>query len=83
VSGGKTVVFTNGAMTCCIRGTCVLERARELGDVLVLALNTDASVQRLKGPSRPLIPENDGRSWPRRSRRSTRWRSSTRIRRAN
>src|SRR5205807_7396055 len=33
--------------------------ARSLGDVLILALNTDASVQRLKGPARPVIAERD------------------------
>jgi rfaE bifunctional protein nucleotidyltransferase chain/domain len=57
---GKTVVFTNGCYDVLHPGHVrLLERARDLGDVLVLALNTDASVQRLKGPSRPLIPEND------------------------
>ena len=30
-----------------------------MGDILILALNTDSSVQRLKGPSRPLIPQDD------------------------
>jgi len=37
----------------------LLESARSLGDVLILALNTDASVQRIKGPTRPLIAEKD------------------------
>ena len=37
----------------------LLESARSLGDILILALNTDASVQRIKGPTRPLINEND------------------------
>jgi len=37
----------------------LLERARSLGQILILALNTDASVARLKGPSRPLIDENE------------------------
>lgn len=37
----------------------LLEKARSLGDVLILALNTDASVQRLKGPNRPLISESE------------------------
>ncbi len=36
----------------------LLERARSLGDRLILALNTDASVARLKGPARPLLDEN-------------------------
>src|SRR6202034_876974 len=35
----------------------LLERARSLGDVLILGLNTDSSVQRLKGPSRPFFDE--------------------------
>jgi rfaE bifunctional protein nucleotidyltransferase chain/domain len=57
---GKTVVFTNGCYDVLHPGHVrLLERARGLGDVLILALNTDASVQRLKGPSRPLIPEQD------------------------
>ncbi|MGO9094646.1 MAG: adenylyltransferase/cytidyltransferase family protein [Bryobacteraceae bacterium] len=57
---GKRVVFTNGCYDVLHPGHVrLLERARGLGDVLVLALNTDASVQRLKGPSRPLIPEQD------------------------
>jgi rfaE bifunctional protein nucleotidyltransferase chain/domain len=55
---GKTVVFTNGCYDVLHPGHIrLLESARSLGDVLILALNTDASVQRLKGPNRPLIPE--------------------------
>lgn len=57
---GKTVVFTNGCYDLLHPGHIrLLESARSLGDVLILALNTDASVQRLKGPSRPLISEQD------------------------
>src|SRR6266542_3267944 len=57
---GKTVVFTNACYDLLHPGHIrLLERARSLGDVLILALNSDASVQRLKGPSRPLIPEAD------------------------
>ena len=57
---GKTVVFTNGCYDLLHPGHVrLLERARSLGDLLILALNTDDSVRRLKGPSRPLIPEND------------------------
>jgi rfaE bifunctional protein nucleotidyltransferase chain/domain len=57
---GKTVVFTNGCYDLLHPGHIrLLESARSLGDVLILALNTDASVQRLKGPSRPLIRERD------------------------
>ncbi len=57
---GKLVVFTNGCYDVLHPGHIrLLERARSMGDVLILALNTDSSVQRLKGPSRPLIPENE------------------------
>ncbi|HMF78328.1 MAG TPA: adenylyltransferase/cytidyltransferase family protein [Bryobacteraceae bacterium] len=57
-SQGKKVVFTNGCYDILHPGHVrLLERARSLGDVLVLALNTDASVHRLKGPSRPFFDE--------------------------
>ena len=57
-SSGKIVVFTNGCYDILHPGHIrLLEKARSLGDVLILALNTDASVSRLKGPTRPLIPE--------------------------
>jgi D-glycero-beta-D-manno-heptose 1-phosphate adenylyltransferase len=57
---GKTVVFTNGCYDILHPGHIrLLESARSLGDVLILALNTDASVQRIKGPARPLIAEKD------------------------
>jgi rfaE bifunctional protein nucleotidyltransferase chain/domain len=59
-TAGKTVVFTNGCYDLLHPGHVrLLERARSLGDVLILALNTDASVARLKGPSRPLIGEQE------------------------
>jgi len=55
---GKIVVFTNGCYDLLHPGHVrLLEQARSLGDLLVLALNSDASVRRLKGPARPLIPE--------------------------
>lgn len=55
---GKTVVFTNGCYDILHPGHVrLLESARSLGDVLILALNTDASVQRLKGPTRPLMAQ--------------------------
>jgi rfaE bifunctional protein nucleotidyltransferase chain/domain len=55
---GKTVVFTNGCYDLLHPGHVrLLEQARSLGDVLILALNSDASVRRMKGPSRPLITE--------------------------
>ncbi|MGA2879738.1 MAG: adenylyltransferase/cytidyltransferase family protein [Bryobacteraceae bacterium] len=56
---GKKVVFTNGCYDVLHPGHIrLLEAARTLGDVLILALNTDASVQRLKGPTRPLISQD-------------------------
>jgi len=57
---GKTVVFTNGCYDLLHPGHVrLLEQARSLGDVLILALNSDDSVRRLKGPSRPLLSELD------------------------
>jgi D-beta-D-heptose 7-phosphate kinase/D-beta-D-heptose 1-phosphate adenosyltransferase len=56
---GKKVVFTNGCYDLLHPGHIrLLESARALGDVLILALNTDDSVARLKGPSRPLLSED-------------------------
>jgi len=57
-SQGKKVVLTNGCYDILHPGHMrTLERARSLGDILILALNTDASVQRLKGPARPFFAE--------------------------
>jgi len=54
------VVFTNGCFDLLHAGHVLyLDAARRLGDVLVVGLNTDASVRRLKGPSRPLVRERD------------------------
>ncbi|MBP5548726.1 MAG: D-glycero-beta-D-manno-heptose 1-phosphate adenylyltransferase [Bacteroidales bacterium] len=54
----KTVVFTNGCFDLVHRGHVdYLSRARDLGDMLVVGLNSDASVKRLKGPSRPISNE--------------------------
>ena len=56
----KTVVFTNGCYDLLHPGHIrLLEQSRSLGDILILALNTDASVARLKGAHRPLIAEQD------------------------
>jgi D-glycero-beta-D-manno-heptose 1-phosphate adenylyltransferase len=56
----KKVVFTNGCYDVLHPGHIrLLEAARSLGDILILALNTDASVQRLKGPARPLISQTE------------------------
>jgi rfaE bifunctional protein nucleotidyltransferase chain/domain len=57
---GKTVVFTNGCYDILHPGHIrLLEKARSLGDLLILALNTDASVARLKGPTRPLLSQDE------------------------
>jgi D-beta-D-heptose 7-phosphate kinase/D-beta-D-heptose 1-phosphate adenosyltransferase len=54
----KKVVFTNGCFDILHPGHIeVLSRAAELGDVLVIGVNADASVQRLKGPERPVNNE--------------------------
>ena len=54
------VVFTNGCYDVLHPGHVrLLEKARSLGDILILALNTDSSVQRLKGPNRPLLSESE------------------------
>jgi D-beta-D-heptose 7-phosphate kinase/D-beta-D-heptose 1-phosphate adenosyltransferase len=54
---GKTVVFTNGCFDILHAGhTSFLQQARKLGDLLIVGLNSDASVRRLKGPHRPVVP---------------------------
>jgi len=54
------VVFTNGVFDLLHRGHVdYLRRARALGDLLILGLNTDASTRRLKGPARPLMKQAD------------------------
>src|SRR6185295_10714775 len=57
----KKVVFTNGCFDILHLGhVTYLENARKLGDALIVAVNTDASVRRLnKGPNRPVNPEGD------------------------
>ena len=52
---GRQIVFTNGCFDLLHMGHVdLLERARALGDVLVVGLNTDESIRRLKGPERPV-----------------------------
>ena len=54
---GKRIVFTNGCFDLLHVGHLrYLEEAKNLGDVLVVAVNSDASVRRLKGPERPILP---------------------------
>jgi D-glycero-beta-D-manno-heptose 1-phosphate adenylyltransferase len=58
-SKGEKVVFTNGCFDLIHLGHVdYLEKARNLGDKLVLGLNSDDSVSRFKGPERPLQDEN-------------------------
>ena len=57
---GKKIVFTNGCFDILHRGhVTYLTEARKLGDLLVIGLNSDASVKRLKGPERPINNEKD------------------------
>jgi D-beta-D-heptose 7-phosphate kinase / D-beta-D-heptose 1-phosphate adenosyltransferase len=59
-SSGRRVVFTNGCFDLLHRGhIALLERARELGDLLVVAVNGDTSVRALKGDHRPVNPLAD------------------------
>ena len=56
-AAGMAVVFTNGCFDLLHPGhVSLLERARAEGDVLVVGLNSDASVARLKGAGRPIVP---------------------------
>jgi D-beta-D-heptose 7-phosphate kinase/D-beta-D-heptose 1-phosphate adenosyltransferase len=57
---GKAIVFTNGCFDLLHVGHVkYLQKARQLGDLLVLGLNSDASIRRLKGPKRPLIDQEE------------------------
>ena len=59
-AAGKRIVFTNGCFDLLHAGhLSLLHQAAQYGDILILAVNSDASVQRLKGPERPLIPEHE------------------------
>ena len=56
----KRVVFTNGCFDILHPGHIrMLEKARSLGDALIVGINSDPSVQEIKGPQRPLIPESE------------------------
>jgi rfaE bifunctional protein nucleotidyltransferase chain/domain len=56
----KVIVFTNGCFDILHRGHVeYLNKAKELGDILILGLNSDASIRRLKGPERPVVLEDD------------------------
>jgi rfaE bifunctional protein nucleotidyltransferase chain/domain len=57
---GKKIVFTNGVFDIVHRGHVeYLTKAKNLGDILLVGMNTDASVKRLKGPTRPVVSEGD------------------------
>jgi len=57
---GRTIVFTNGCFDLLHAGHIrLLEKARGFGDLLVVGLNTDAGVRRLKGKGRPVTPQRD------------------------
>lgn len=54
---GKRIVFTNGCFDLLHVGHLrYLEKARSLGDILVVGVNSDSSVRRLKSPRRPILP---------------------------
>ncbi len=57
---GQKIVFTNGCFDILHAGhVSVLEFSRSKGDVLIVGMNSDASVRRLKGPTRPVNPQGD------------------------
>jgi D-beta-D-heptose 7-phosphate kinase/D-beta-D-heptose 1-phosphate adenosyltransferase len=59
-ANGQTVVFTNGCFDLLHAGHLqLLEAARAFGDLLVVGINSDASVTRLKGPDRPILPATE------------------------
>ena len=59
-SKGKRIVFTNGCFDLLHPGHIrYLEKAKSLGDILIVGVNSDRSVQGLKGPNRPILPEEE------------------------
>ncbi len=59
-AAGKKIVFTNGCFDILHAGhVSVLEFSRSKGDVLIVGMNSDASVRRLKGPTRPVNAQAD------------------------
>lgn len=62
-AGGQRIVFTNGVFDLLHRGHAeYLEEARAMGERLVVGINSDASVRRLKGRERPIVGEEDRRA---------------------
>ena len=65
---GDRIVFTNGVFDLLHLGHLrYLERARSLGDALVVGVNSDESTRRMKGSARPLVPEMSAPNYWRRS----------------
>ena len=59
-TAGKTVVFTNGCFDILHSGHIdLLRRAWALGDALVVAINSDSSIARIKGADRPIVPQHE------------------------
>ncbi|OQA91060.1 MAG: Bifunctional protein HldE [Elusimicrobia bacterium ADurb.Bin231] len=57
---GKEIVFTNGCFDILHIGHIkILKKAKSLGDVLIVGLNSDSSIKRIKGSERPVVPEKD------------------------
>ena len=57
---GKKIVFTNGCFDLIHIGhVSLFQKAKTLGDVLIVAINSDKSLAGLKGPKRPLVPQTD------------------------
>jgi D-beta-D-heptose 7-phosphate kinase/D-beta-D-heptose 1-phosphate adenosyltransferase len=54
---GKTIIFTNGCFDLLHVGHVrILKKAKKIGNVLIVALNTDSSVRKIKGKDRPIVP---------------------------
>ena len=59
-AGGRTIVFTNGVFDLLHPGHVrYLQQARALGDALIVGVNSDRSVRAIKGPTRPITPEDE------------------------
>jgi len=57
---GRCIVFTNGCFDLLHAGhVWYLQKAATFGDILILGLNSDSSVQKIKGPNRPIMPQED------------------------
>lgn len=59
VRGSKRIVFTNGCFDIIHAGHVdYLEKAKSLGDILIVGMNSDSSIRRIKGDKRPVIPQD-------------------------